>query len=507
MSSNNTSTTVDDRPAGDTTRRHVQVLIVGSGLSGLGTAIRLSQHGVTDYLVIERGPDVGGTWRDNTYPGAGCDVPSHLYSYSFALNPGWSRSFSPQAEIERYLREVADRYGVRDKHKFDCAMTAARWIDADGRWEVDTSDGAFTADFVVSAAGVLAEPNLPDIKGISSFEGEIFHSARWNHDASLAGKKVAVIGTGSSAVQIVPSIAPEVERLDVYQRTATWVMPQLNRPYLAPERFAFKHVPGLQRLIRALIYTTRELFVITQVKYPWTGLLLEAVGRVKMRLEIRDPEKRRKVLPTHRVGCKRMLVSNKFYGALDRDNVDLVTDGIAEVRARSIVTEDGTEREVDAIVLATGFHVADSPTFNLYTGRDGRTVSEAADAEGYQMYKGTTVANFPNMFFMLGANSGLNYTSLIYIIESQINYIVDAISTMRARGLQSFEVKVDTQRAYNKALEPKMARTVWVNGGCTSWFLDKHGNNSALWPDFSFRYRKLVRHFDIEAYDTTASTR
>ncbi|MEU4320358.1 NAD(P)/FAD-dependent oxidoreductase [Nocardia fluminea] len=487
--------------------RHVQVMIVGSGLSGLGTAIRLSQRGLSDFVVIERGPDVGGTWRDNTYPGAGCDVPSHLYSYSFALNPDWSRSFSPQPEIEQYLRTVSERYGVRDKHIFDCALTGARWNDADGRWDIETSKGSFTADFIVSAAGVLAEPNLPDIKGISSFEGEIFHSARWNHDATLTGKKVAVIGTGSSAVQIVPSIAPEVEHLDVYQRTATWVMPQLSRPYLGLERFAFKRVPGLQRFIRALIYITRELFVITQVKYPWTGIVLETVGRFKMRFEIRDPELRRKVLPQHRIGCKRMLVSNKFYGALDRDNVDVVTDGIAEVRSGSIVSEDGTEREVDAIVLATGFHVADSPTFNLYTGRDGRTVSEAADAEGYQMYKGTTVANFPNIFFMLGANSGLNYTSLIYIIESQINYIVDAITTMEQRNLQSFEVRLDAQVEYNKQLAPKMARTVWVNGGCTSWFLDKHGNNSALWPDFSFRYRRMVRTFDIDAYDTTTKTR
>ncbi|MFC4128687.1 flavin-containing monooxygenase [Nocardia rhizosphaerae] len=500
MSSSDTTT-----PGGQT-RRHVRVLIVGSGLSGLGTAIRLSQAGITDYVVVERGPDVGGTWRDNTYPGAGCDVPSHLYSYSFALNPDWSRSFSPQAEIERYLQGVADRYGVRDKHLFDCAMTATRWDDTARRWEIDTARGGFTADFVVSAAGVLAEPNLPDIKGISSFEGEIFHSARWNHQASLAGKKVAVIGTGSSAVQIIPAIAPQAQRLDVYQRTATWVMPQFNRPYLAVERLAFKRVPGLQRLIRSLIYLVREVFVLTQVKAPWTGRLLELVGRAKMWLEIRDPVTRRKVLPQHRIGCKRMLVSNKFYRTLDRPDVDLVTDGIAEVRAHSIVTEDGTEREVDAIVLATGFHVADSPTFNLYAGRDGRTASEAADAEGYQMYKGTTVANFPNMFFMLGANSGLNYTSLIYIIESQLNYVIDAITRMDAENLQTFEVKLDTQRAYNRALDPKIARTVWVGGGCNSWFLDKHGRNSALWPDFSFRYRRQVRTFDLEAYDTTAKT-
>ncbi|MFC6012119.1 flavin-containing monooxygenase [Nocardia lasii] len=486
--------------------RHVQIMIIGSGLSGLGTAIRLSQQGLTDFLVIERGPDVGGTWRDNTYPGAGCDVPSHLYSYSFALNPNWSATFSPQAEIEQYMRDVSQRYGVRDKHIFDCTMTGARWNDEDGRWEVSTSQGSFTADFVVSAAGVLAEPNLPDIKGISSFEGEIFHSARWNHDASLAGKKVAVIGTGSSSVQIVPSIAPEVAHLDVYQRTATWVMPQVKRPYLGLERFAFKRVPGLQRLLRALIYIQRELFVVTQVKYPATGIVLEMIGRLKMRFEIKDPELRRKVMPQHRIGCKRMLVSNKFYGALDRDNVDVVTDGIAEVRAHSIVTDDGTEREVDAIVLATGFHVADSPTYNLYTGRDGRTMSEAADVEGFQMYKGITVADFPNMFFMLGANSGLNYTSLIYIIESQINYLVDTITTMQAKNLRSFEVRVDAQHEYNRRLAPKLAKAVWADGGCTSWFLDKHGNNAALWPDFSYKYRKMVRTFDIEAYDTKAET-
>ncbi|MEV0079083.1 NAD(P)/FAD-dependent oxidoreductase [Nocardia neocaledoniensis] len=498
MSSSNTS--------GAPARRHVRVLIVGSGLSGLGTAIRLSQRGLTDYVVIERGPDVGGTWRDNTYPGAGCDVPSHLYSYSFALNPNWSRSFSPQTEIEQYLRGLADRYGVRDKHLFDCAMTGARWIETAGHWEVDTSRGAFTADFVVSAAGVLAEPKLPDIKGLSSFEGQIFHSARWDHEASLAGKKVAVIGTGSSSVQIVPSIAPEVARLDLYQRTATWVMPQLNRPYLAVERFAFRRLPGLQRLLRGLIYLMREFFVITQVKAPWTGKALELVGRAKMWLEIRDPAKRRKVVPGHPIGCKRMLVSNKFYRAIDRDNVDLVTDGIAEVRAGSIVTEDGTEREVDAIVLATGFHVADSPTYNLYTGRDGRTMAEAADEEGYQLYKGVTVAGFPNMFLMLGANSGLNYTSLIYVIESQIAYLLDAITTMADRDLRTFEVKLDVQRAYNRALEPKMARTVWVTGGCDSWFIDKHGRNSALWPDFSFRYRRQLRTFDLEAYETTTGS-
>ncbi|MFF0541411.1 flavin-containing monooxygenase [Nocardia thailandica] len=486
--------------------RHTQILIIGSGLSGVGTAVRLTQEGITDFLVLERSDDVGGTWRYNTYPGAGCDVPSHLYSYSFALNPDWSRSFSPQAEIHRYIRGVAERYGVLDKHLFGTEMTAARWDESAGQWEVQTTKGAFTAEIVVSAAGVLAEPRLPDIKGISEFEGEIFHSARWNHDSDLTGKRVAVIGTGASAVQIVPSIAGRVARLDVYQRTATWVMPHFLRPYFAVERLAFKHIPGLQRLIRGLIYANRELLVVTQAKYPRTAVALEIIARVKLWLEVRDRELRRKLTPTHRAGCKRLLTSNRYLPALTRDNVELVTDGIAEVRAHSIVTEDGTEREVDAIVLATGFHVADSPTYNLFAGRDGRTLAEVADKVGYRTYKGTTVNNFPNLFLMLGANSGLNYTSLIYVIESQINYLIKAIDTMRERGLRSVEVREDALETYNADVRDKMSRSVWVTGGCDSWFLDQQGNNSALWPDFSFRYRNKLREFDIDAYETTART-
>ncbi|WP_068056491.1 flavin-containing monooxygenase [Nocardia xishanensis] len=497
------SQSITNGHAPDTSRRHTGVLIIGSGLSGLGTAVRLSQEGYSDFLVIERGNDVGGTWRVNTYPGAGCDVPSQLYSYSFALNPEWSRSFSPQPEIQRYIQGIADRYDVRDKHIFDCAMTGARWIDADSRWEVDTTRGGFTADVVVSAAGVLAEPNLPDIKGIHTFEGEIFHSAQWDHDADLSGKRVAVIGTGASAVQIVPAIAPQVAHLDVYQRTAAWVFPHLTRAYLAPERFAFKHVPGLQRLIRGLIYANRELFVITQAKYPATARLLEVIARVKLWLEVRDPALRKRLTPTFRAGCKRLLVSNKFYPTLTRDNVELVTDGIEEIRGNSIVSTDGTEREVDAIVLCTGFHVADSPTYSMFAGRDGRTLSEEFETDGLQAYKGTTVAGFPNAFTMLGANSGLNYTSLIYVIESQIAYVIDALATMEKQGLRTFEVRQDVQDEYNVALRRKMARGVWLTGGCTSWFLDRHGNNPVLWPDFSFRLRQLLRKFDVENYETT----
>ncbi|MBY8862583.1 NAD(P)/FAD-dependent oxidoreductase [Nocardia sp. CA2R105] len=485
--------------------RHVHVLIVGSGFSGLGMAIRLSQQGVQDYLVLERGGDVGGTWRDNTYPGAACDVPSHLYSYSFALNPEWSRSFSRQPEIQSYIQGVAQRYGVRDKHLFDCEMTGASWNEEQARWEVHTSKGEFTADILISAVGALCEPNLPDIKGINTFEGQIFHSARWDHDADLAGKRVAVIGTGASAIQIVPSIAPKVAHLDLYQRTAPWLLPRMDRPYTLPERLAFKYVPGVQKLSRAAIYAARETQVVGLAKFPPAMLALETIARAKLRFEVRDRALREKVTPNFRIGCKRMLISNEYYPALGRDNVDVVTDGIAEIRPGSVVTKDGAEREVDAIIVATGFHVTDSPVYETISGRDGRTLTEVFDEGGQQAYKGSAIANFPNMFFLLGPNVGLGHTSMVYMIESQINYVADAVATFDRMELRTVEVRKDTQDTFNSALQDKLVGSVWSTGGCASWYLDKHGNNTTLWPDFTFRFRRLLENFDVAAYRTSAA--
>ncbi|MGF6883343.1 cation diffusion facilitator CzcD-associated flavoprotein CzcO [Nocardia sp. GAS34] len=493
---------VTDSGVGDPDVRHVHILIVGSGFSGLGMAIRLSQQGVRDYVVLERGGDVGGTWRDNTYPGAACDVPSQLYSYSFALNPDWSRSFSRQPEIQQYIQGVADRYGVRDKHIFDCEVLGAQWSQARARWDVQTSQGEFTADIVISAVGALCEPNLPDIKGINEFQGQIFHSARWDHEADLSGKRVAVIGTGASAIQIVPSIAPKVAQLDLYQRTAPWLLPRMDRPYTLPERLAFKYVPGVQRLSRAAIYAARETQVVGLAKFPPAMLALETVARAKLRLEVPDPQLREKVTPNFRIGCKRMLISNEYYPALGRDNVDVVTEGIREIRAGSIVTADGTEREVDAIVVATGFHVTDSPAFETISGRDGRTLAEVFDESGQQGYKGTSIANYPNMFFLLGPNVGLGHTSMVYMIESQIAYVADAIATIDRLGLSTVEVRKDVQDTFNRELQGKLVGSVWSTGGCASWYLDKHGNNTTLWPDFTFRFRRMLEKFDMSAYET-----
>ena len=494
---------VTDKAVGDRPARHVATIIIGSGFAGLGLAIRLSQQGRNDYLVLERGSDVGGTWRDNTYPGAACDVPSQLYSYSFALNPNWSRSFSKQGEIQQYIQNVAKQYNVLDKHLFNCDVTHARWNNATNLWHIESSQGSFTANTLVSAVGGLCEPALPDIRGINGFEGELFHSARWNHDADLTGKRVAIIGTGASSIQIVPSIAPKVAHLDVYQRTAPWLLPRMDRPYTLPERLAFRHIPGLQRLSRAAIYAARETQVVGLAKVPALMEIFELIAKVKLRRQIRDPELREKVTPDFRIGCKRMLISNDYYPALSRPNVDVVTDGIAEVRKNSIVTKDGTEREIDALIVATGFHVTDSPAYDTIAGKDGRTLSEVFDEIGQQGYKGSAIANFPNMFFLVGPNVGLGHTSMVYMIESQINYVADALATVDRLGLRTVEVKRDVQDSYNQEIQGKLVKSVWNTGGCASWYLDKHGNNTTLWPDFTFEFRRLTKNFDVSAYDTT----
>ncbi|WP_418769525.1 flavin-containing monooxygenase [Mycobacterium neumannii] len=484
---------------------HTRIAIVGSGFSGLGAAVRLDEAGHRDFVVLERGNDVGGTWRDNTYPGAACDVPSHLYSYSFALNPNWTRSFSTQPEIEEYICGVAGRAGVLDRHVFGCEVTRAAWQEEHHCWALSTTRGTMTADVLIGAFGALAEPSLPAIPGIDDFDGELFHSAQWNHDANLAGKRVAVIGTGASAIQIVPAIADTVAHIDVYQRTAPWLLPRFDRPFTRAERWAFRNIPGVLRLARAGIYAAREVQVVGLAKNPRLMKLFELLSRAKIRAEIRDPQLRRKVTPNFRIGCKRMLIANDWYPALDRDDVDLVTDGIREVNGHSIITEDGTAREVDAIVVATGFHVTDSPMFDTICGSDGRSLSQTFADKGMRAYKGTTIAGYPNMFVLIGPNTGLGHTSMVYMIESQLNYVVDAVTTMTRRGLSRLDVRQEALDAYNEELQHKLTGSVWMTGGCASWYLDAHGNNTTLWPDFTFRFRAQTKRFDVDAYETTAS--
>ncbi len=483
---------------------HVRTLVVGAGFAGLGTAIKLDESGFTDFLVLDKGAGVGGTWRDNTYPGAACDVPSQLYSFSFAPNPAWSRSFSPQPEIRAYLERTAEQSGVLDRFRFGVTVRDLAWDEDAGVWRVSTDHGDLTADVVVTGSGGLSEPRLPEIPGIDAFEGEIFHSARWNHDYDLTGKRVAVIGTGASSIQIVPEIATKVSHLDVYQRTAPWVMPRKDRAYTALERLAFRWVPFFQRAYRTGIYWGRECFVPGFTVNPNLAAPAKKLALKNLASGISDPGLRAKVTPDYQIGCKRILISNDYYPTLDSAHVDLVTEGITEITPTGIVTEDGATREVDAIIVATGFYTTEQPIAEHIAGRDGRTLADAWLEHGMTAYKGTTIAGFPNLFQIVGPNTGLGHSSMVFIIESQIAYIVSALRTMGARELASVEPRPEAQLAWTNDIQRRMDRTVWSTGGCASWYLDGHGRNTTLWPRTTFKFRSLLRDFDLDQYVVAA---
>jgi cation diffusion facilitator CzcD-associated flavoprotein CzcO len=484
--------------------RTVDVAIVGSGFSGLGMAIRLEQEGRSDYVVLERGDDVGGTWEFNTYPGCACDIPSHLYSYSFALNPDWSQTYSRQPEIRDYLRRCADRFGVRPKIRFRCEVTAAHWDDEACQWELQTSYGPLRARVLIAGAGPLFEPKYPELPGLDDFQGALFHSARWDHDFELSGKRVAVIGTGASAIQFVPEIQPEVERLHVFQRTAPWVVPHSNRQVTALERRLYRAIPAAQRAVRAGVYALREILVLGFVKRPRLMRAIERLARRHMEEQISDPALLERVQPDYSIGCKRILPSNGWYPALEKANVELVTDGIREVRANSIVGEDGVEREVDAIVLGTGFHVTDMPIARVVRGRAGRSLDEVWRGSP-RAHRGSTVAGFPNLFLLLGPNTGLGHNSMVYMIESQISYILDALRTMERNGVATAEVRSEVERAYNASIDERMRGTVWTTG-CSSWYFDSAGRNGAIWPDWTWRFRQRTSRFDAGNYELSPAT-
>jgi cation diffusion facilitator CzcD-associated flavoprotein CzcO len=481
---------------------HARIAIIGSGFGGLGTAIRLLQEGIGDFVVLERADEVGGTWRDNTYPGCECDVQSHLYSFSFAPNPGWTRSFSPQPEIQAYLERCAADFGVLPHVRFGHEVRGAAWDVGARLWRIDTSKGPLTASVLVMASGALSDPLVPALPGLDAFRGRAFHSARWDHGFDLTGKRVAVVGTGASAIQFVPAIQPLVEKLYVFQRTPPWIIPRQQKE-LGPRRHRlYRRFPAVQRAARGAIYLAREAFVLG-FRRPGVMRLAEAVARRHLRKSIPDPALRAKLTPEWRIGCKRILLSNDYLPALARPNVEVVTEGIAEVRARSIVSADGVERPVDAIVFGTGFVPTDPPLAPHVRGRDGRTLAEAWGGSP-KAHLGTTVAGFPNFFLLMGPNTGTGHTSVVYMIEAQIEHLLGALRHLGVQGAAALEPRPEAQEAFVDAIDRRMRGTVWTSGGCASWYLDRTGRNSALWPDFTWRFRRRVARLDPAEYVTIA---
>lgn len=477
--------------------RHVHIAILGTGFAGLGAAIRLKQTGVDDFLLFERAKDVGGTWRDNSYPGCACDVESHLYSFSFAPNPEWSRMFSPQPEIFAYLRKCADDYGIVPHVRFDHAIGDVRWNDDARRWHVSTSHGPYTADIVISAMGALCEPSIPEIAGMADFQGTVFHSARWNHDFDFAGKRVAVIGTGASAIQFVPEIQAKVQKLTLFQRTPAWVLPRMDREISEDERSTYRKFPLLQKAVRSAIYARRELFVLG-LRNPRSMAWLERFALKYLESQVPDAALRKKLTPDFRIGCKRVLISRDYLRSLGQPNVDVVTSGIREVRAHSVVTSDGVEHPVDAIVFGTGFKVTEMPFADHIYGRSGASLNQLWQGSP-EAHLGAVVSGFPNFFSLLGPNTGLGHTSVVVMIEAQLQLVIEAITHMRAKNVGTLEVRSEVQQQFVSSVNESMKGTVWTAGGCASWYLDKTGRNSTLWPSFTFDFMKQA-HFRANEY-------
>jgi cation diffusion facilitator CzcD-associated flavoprotein CzcO len=480
---------------------HVRTLIVGAGFAGIGMAVKLLQeHPDADVLLIERADDVGGTWRDNTYPGCACDVPSTLYSYFFAPNPDWGHSYSPQPEIFAYLQRTAAETGVRQRVVTGCELLGADWDTEAQLWHVRTSSGKLTATVLIAATGALSHPRLPALAGLESFAGTTFHSARWNHQHDLRGERVAVVGTGASAVQFVPEIVDLVGHLTVFQRTASWVVPRPGGTTSARTRALYRRIPLIQKAVRAVTYAMVELLVLAYAHVPRVLPLLSVVPRHHLRRHVADIDKRTALTPHYTLGCKRLLFSNAWTPTLGRVDVTLVSSGIDRVTPRGVVDNDGVEHQVDTIVFGTGFTPTEPPVAHLLRGTDGATLAEHW-AGSPHAHRGTAVAGFPNLFLMYGPNTNLGHSSIVYMLESQATYISDALSIMDRRRLASVQVRPSAQQEYNADIVKQLAGTVWNAGGCSSWYLDATGRNSAMWPTFTWRFRALTKRFDVEHYE------
>ena len=487
------------------------IVIVGAGFGGIGMGIALKKAGYHDFVILDKAPDLGGTWRDNQYPGCACDVPSPLYSYSFELNPDWSHLFAPQREIWDYLRQCARKYRLDEHIRYGTTIERMDWDDNARRWNVEAvRDGelhGYRPHAVVSAAGALHLPSYPHIPGAAGFGGTSFHSARWDHSCDLAGRRVAVIGTGASAIQFVPRVAEQASRLTVFQRTPPWIHPRPDVEIPARMRAAFRKAPLTARALRDAIYLAMEARALGFTISPTLMAPLEKMAVRHLERQVTDPALRARLTPDYTIGCKRILLSSDYYPALQRPNVNLVTDDITGISETGVSTADGaghphgTVHPADVIIYATGFKVIESVTSLNVAGRDGRKLAP----EALEAYRGVTVTGFPNLFLLLGPNTGLGHTSVVFMIESQIQHVLSCLRILARDKADVIEVSEAAQRRYNDALQRRLRRAVWSEGGCDSWYLDADGVNRTLWPGFTFEYWARTRRARRAAYLLTGS--
>lgn len=473
----------------------IDTLVVGAGFGGIAMADRLlREKRGRDFLVLEAADEVGGTWRDNTYPGCACDVPTALYSLSRHAHSGWSHSFGRQSEIHSYLVSVADRMGLRDRLETACEVTGASWDAEQAHWQVETTKGSLRARHLVVASGALSSPSIPNLPGLETFEGDVFHSARWRHDIPLEGRKVAVVGTGASAVQFVPEIAPAVDHLTVFQRTPGWVIPRLDRSISDRRKQLYERFPILQRVVRGRIYLGRELYVVVFTRAQFLLRFFEWFARFYLFLKVRDRKMRKALTPDFSIGCKRMLLTSKWFPALTRPNVTLVSDAASGATPRGLLGADGTEHEADVIIFGTGFQPTEPPIARLVTGSGGETLAQHWDGSP-RAHNGVTVAGFPNMYLLYGPNTNLGHSSIVYMLETQAEHVSRLID-LDGGANHTVEVRPEVVASYANRMDDELAHTVWNQGGCSSWYFDSKGRNSLQWPSFSFRYRRQLRAVD-----------
>jgi cation diffusion facilitator CzcD-associated flavoprotein CzcO len=480
----------------------VDVLIVGAGFSGLCMGIKLLEVGIKNFLVIEKSDDVGGTWYENRYPGCACDVPAHLYSFSFERNPGWTRMFASQPEIWQYLKSCVERYGLTPYIRFKIRFHEAAWNEAAGVWNITAGENLkIQARVLISGMGALHVPHYPEIPGIERFSGASFHSATWKPEVDLTGKAVAVVGTGASAIQFIPKIAPKTGRLYVFQRTPPWIVPRLDFGFSEKARERFRKMPGLAWAFRKFLFLSLEWRVLSFLGDRFVREHLEKIARRHLERSVRDPKLRAALTPKYQIGCKRILLSDDFYPSLKLPHVEVVTERIAEVREKSIVTQDGAERPVDVLIYGTGFHVTDQFIGMRLVGRGGVEIHDAW-RNGMSAYLGVTVSGFPNFFILLGPNTGLGHNSVVLMIEAQVGYVLHCLQFMRRQKIAAMEVRQESQRHFAANIHDRMSRTVWQSGGCRSWYQDTHtGENTTLWPGSVIEYMRQMRSVSLSEYD------